>query len=66
MTHSDGSDFYVCCRIAELPEPYVPSIRERCARCNEPVWVDRKHPAFAASMTIVCQECMVAAVTGRS
>jgi len=62
MTQPQASDrnlaMYVCCRISTLPEPHVHSIRRRCSRCSEPVWVDSKNDVIASHQRIVCEDCL--------
>lgn len=52
---------YVAPLITELPEPYVPSTRVRCARCGFDVWVDplRFTPVKASepSTRVICLAC---------
>jgi hypothetical protein len=45
----------ICYRIADMPRPRVPSERQRCRNCSEPIWVAKEWPAAPAK---VCTHCM--------
>jgi hypothetical protein len=51
---------HVAARVAELPEPYVPSQRRKCATCGEEVWVADGGLALADSIRILCVQCVLA------
>lgn len=61
MTPPDQSDTklfpYIAMRIADLPEPYVPSTRLRCEDCKEPVWVSNENVGFALDGNVLCVKC---------
>src|SRR5262249_10896378 len=45
----------VCFRVADMPKPKVPSARQQCSKCREPIWVAEDWPAEAAK---ICSHCM--------
>jgi formylmethanofuran dehydrogenase subunit E len=51
----DDRMYIVCYRIADMPKPKVPSQRQRCGKCSEPIWVAKAWPAEPAK---VCSHCM--------
>jgi hypothetical protein len=50
----DGRMCVVCYRVADMPRPRVPSERQRCANCREPIWVAKEWPAEPAK---ICSQC---------
>jgi hypothetical protein len=57
--------FYLACRVADLPMPYMKCERLRCARCRLQVWVNPlrfapvklTHPI----VSVVCEHCLIPA-----
>jgi hypothetical protein len=45
----------VCHRIADMPDPKVPSVQQRCALCHGPIWVSKK---AAVDWPKVCLPCV--------
>ncbi len=45
-------------RIAEMPEPAVPSVRESCSTCAAPVWIEKHNRARFPELPICCYECL--------
>lgn len=63
---SESAGVYVALRVAERPEPMVPSRRMTCCDCGQPVWVD---PVAYAPMKlhdpdlrVLCGRCVKEAV----
>jgi hypothetical protein len=45
----------LCFRVADRPRPAVPSDRQQCANCREPIWVAKESPA---EIRKVCTHCI--------
>jgi hypothetical protein len=44
----------VCHRIADMPEPKVPSVRRQCADCHARIWVAKGAPAGPPKLCLKC------------
>jgi formylmethanofuran dehydrogenase subunit E len=51
----DDRVYVVCFRVADMPKPKVPSVRQQCSKCREPIWVAKDWPVEAAK---ICNHCM--------
>jgi hypothetical protein len=53
-------DVFVCMPVAELSEPYVPSLRLKCDTCNCEVWasVSMLTPIEEGQLTPRCWNCV--------
>jgi hypothetical protein len=58
-----SSVFSVCDRVADVAEPRVPSLRERCIDCDVWLWAPVSRPLIA---TPVCLTCAAASLTTTS
>lgn len=56
-TSTGKGTLLIVMRIAELAEPYVPSVEGECGNCGQDVWVE-KRMAKQSGLTIVCLRCM--------
>lgn len=56
----DEPTIFVGMRVADLPEPYVPSVNWTCSECASAVWVSKMlvKEAFATDK-IVCTQCAI-------
>ena len=51
---------FVGMRVSELPTPHVPSLKGRCAVCQEAIWVSKGSLiAAATAQRTVCVQCML-------
>jgi hypothetical protein len=53
-------DVLACVRVADMPEPRVPSRRGRCKRCGMKVWIAHSSPASAEVWCTHCVEDEIA------
>jgi hypothetical protein len=44
----------VCHRIADVPAPKVPSIRQKCAACRAAIWVPKASPIGPPKLCLAC------------
>jgi hypothetical protein len=44
----------VCLRVADMPTPRMPSVRQKCTHCHAPIWVAEKAPAAPKA----CLQCV--------
>jgi hypothetical protein len=54
-----GKICVVCHRIADMPTPKMPSVRQTCAQCHARIWVAKEAPAAPK----VCLKCVTGAAT---
>ena len=64
MAMSAEDAIYVCFRVADKPEPYVPSDKGKCQDCQQEVWYSKyvyENDPFIRKMVddgnIVCVQC---------
>lgn len=50
-----GPYVLACTRLADMPDPGVPSLRGRCGRCGMKVWIALSSPS--AGKLIWCVQC---------
>lgn len=48
---------YLALRVADLPDPYVPSEKKECGHCHQPVWVSKAAYTATPSLPIICTRC---------
>jgi hypothetical protein len=44
----------VCHRIADMPAPKPPSLRQKCAHCRAAIWVAKGSPAGPPKLCLAC------------
>jgi len=49
---------YLAQRVKDLPAPYVNSVRRKCSKCDEDVWVSEMMEYLSIRMTIMCIKCL--------
>lgn len=56
------TEYLVCYRVEDLPAPRASSVRDKCGKCNEPVWQAKSSPM----KKVVCIQCAAEMMRGRN
>ena len=61
-----GNVCVVCHRVADMPDPKVPSVRQKCAHCHAQIWVANWSPVGPPTVCLTCATHFGASTARRS
>lgn len=53
-----GITYYLCNRVVDYPDYNIPSVKRKCSKCGEDVWVSKRTLKKAEECMIICPHCL--------